>query len=320
MLTVLKPGMLTSVQDQGRFGFQKFGVPAAGAMDQDSLALANLLAGNDPGEACLEITALGPSLRFETPAVFALTGGDFGPALNGAPIENCRAYSAPKGATLTLGAAKSGFRCYLAVNGGFALPAVMGSRSTYLKGGFGGLEGRALKAGDCLPLNGPQFWLPNMENRLLNPPPLPQKEQTLRVVAGPQDDCFSARGMETLLSSVYTISPNSDRMGYRLEGPAIQRAEGFDGNILSDGMAMGCIQVPDGQPLVMMADRQTAGGYGKIAAVISCDLPLLAQCRPGDTLRFSLVSMEEAQRLLCQRHRRLKALDDEANRPQGLWD
>ncbi len=320
MLTVLKPGILTSIQDKGRFGLQKFGVPAAGAMDPEALALANLLAGNDPGEACLEIAALGPALRFETPAAFALAGGDFSPTLDGAPIANYRAYSAPKGATLTLGAAKSGFRCYLAVNGGFDLPFVMGSRSTYLKGGFGGLEGRALQAGDRLPLSCPQFWLTNLENRSISPPPLPQKEQTLRVVAGPQDDCFTARGMETLLSSVYTVSPNSDRMGYRLEGPGIQRAEGFDGNILSDGMAMGCIQVPDGQPLIMMADRQTAGGYGKIAAVASCDLPLLAQCRPGDTICFSLISLKEAQRLLRERERRLKALADSLNRPEGLWD
>lgn len=320
MLTVLQPGLLTTIQDRGRYGWQKFGVPAAGAMDQDALACANLLAGNDPAEACLEITALGPTLRFETPAAFALAGGDFHPLLDGVPIRAYRAYSAPKGAVLTLGAAAAGFRCYLAVNGGFALPAVMGSLSTYAKGGFGGLDGRPLQKGDTLPLRGPQFWLANMENRQMEPLPLPQKEQPIRVVEGPQRDCFSRRGMETLLSSVYTIGPSSDRMGYRLEGPAVQRAEGFDGNILSDGVAMGCIQVPDGQPLIMMADRQTTGGYGKIAAAISCDLPLLAQCRPGDTLRFRLVELAEAQRLLCRRRRRLAALKEELNRPEGLWD
>lgn len=319
MLTVLKPGMLTAVQDQGRFGFQKFGVPAAGAMDQRALAWANLLAGNDLGEACLEITALGPSLRFETPAAFALTGGDFSARLDGAPLLPYRAYSAPKGALLELGAAKTGFRGYLAVNGGFDLPLVMGSRSTYLKGGFGGLEGRALKAGDRLPLRGPQFWLPNLDRRAADPPPPPQPEQAVRIVAGPQNDCFTDQGMETLLASVYTIGSSSDRMGYRLEGPAIQRAPGFDGNILSDGVAMGSIQVPDGQPLVMMADRQTAGGYGKIAAVCSCDLPLLAQLRPGDALRFPLISIAEAQELLRADRRRTAALADELNRPEGLW-
>lgn len=320
MLTVLQPGLLTTVQDRGRYGWQKFGVPVAGAMDQDSLACANLLAGNDPGEGCLEITALGPTLRFETPAAFALAGGDFSPTLDGMPLETYRAYSAPKGAVLALGAAKTGFRCYLAVNGGFTLPPVMGSLSTYQKGGFGGLEGRALKKGDVLPLRCPQFWLTNLENRKTDPLPLPQKGQSIRVVTGPQQDCFSEKGMDTFLSSVYTLGQNCDRMGYRLEGPPIQRAEGFDGNILSDGVAMGCIQVPDGQPLIMMADRQTTGGYGKIAAAITRDLPLLAQCKPGDTICFQRVELSEAHRLLWQRQRWLKGLADSLNRPEELWD
>lgn len=318
MIEIISPGLLTTVQDSGRQGWQKYGVPVAGAMDGDSLAAANLLAGNDAGEACLEITALGPTLRFCTPVVFALCGGVFSAALNGAPIEMGRAYSAPKDAVLQVGAASQGFRCYLAVNGGFDLPRVMGSRSTYLKGGFGGLEGRALKQGDRLPLREPQFWLPAMEARRWAAPAL-GGHPTIRVLPGPQDDCFTQRGMGTLLSADYVIEPDSDRMGYRLQGPAIQRAPGFDGNILSDGVAMGSIQVPDGKPLIMMADRQTTGGYGKIATVITCDLPLLAQCRPGDAIRFACVTMEEAQSLLRARRRAFHALEETLNRPEDLW-
>lgn len=318
MIEVINPGLLTTVQDEGRRGWQKYGVPVAGAMDGDSLAAANLLAGNAPGEACLEITALGPTLRFCTPVAFALCGGAFPATLDGTPLEMCRAYSAPKGAVLQIGAATAGFRCYLAVNGGFALAQVMGSRSTYLKGGFGGFEGRALKQGDRLPLREPQFWLPAMDSRRCAPTP-PAAEPVLRVIPGPQDGCFTPRGLRALLSSKYSIEQNSDRMGYRLQGPAIQRAPGFDGNILSDGVAMGSIQVPDEKPLIMMADRQTTGGYGKIATVISCDLPVLAQCRPGDAIRFAAVTMEEAQALYRARARARRALEDALNRPEGLW-
>lgn len=318
MIEIINPGLLTTVQDKGRRGWQKYGVPVAGAMDGDSLITANLLVGNAPGEAGLEITALGPTLRFCTPVAFALCGGVFSATLDGAALEMGRAYSAPKGSVLQIGAATAGFRCYLAVNGSFDLPLVMGSRSTYLKGGFGGYEGRALKQGDRLPLREPQFWLPNMEGRRCSPMP-PSPSPLLRVLPGPQDDCFTQQGLRTLLSSEYMIGQDSDRMGYRLQGPSIQRAMGFDGNILSDGVAMGSIQVPDGKPLVMMADRQTTGGYGKIATVISCDLPVLAQCRPGCAIRFASVTMDEAQALSRARALSLRALEDSLNRPEGLW-
>ena len=165
MITVLQPGLLTTLQDEGRLGYQKYGVPVAGAMDSLALHTANLLAGNDMGEACLEITGLGPSLRFETPVAFALSGGEFAPTLDGKPLEMDRAYSAPKGSILQVGACKTGFRCYLAVNGGFDVPLVMNSRSTYLKGAFGGFEGRAIQKGDTLPLREPQFWLNAMDKR-----------------------------------------------------------------------------------------------------------------------------------------------------------
>ena len=318
MITLQNPGLLTTLQDAGRRGWQKYGVPVAGAMDAQSLFMANVLAGNPPELAGLEITALGPTLLFHTPVAFALCGGQFPALLNGQPIAMNRAHSAPAGSVLQIGAAQEGFRCYLALQGGFALAPVMGSLSTYLKGGFGGLDGRPLQKGDTLPLANPQFWLPNMEQRSFTPQPLP-KEPVIRLLPGPQADCFDTRGWATLLREPYTIGQSSDRMGYRLEGPAIARAPGFDGNILSDGVAMGSIQVPDGKPLIMMADRQTTGGYGKIATVITADLPLLAQCKPGDTIRFAEATLAEAHGALADQHRHLAALEQAVNQPEGLW-
>ena len=318
MIEILSPGLLTTVQDAGRYGWQKYGVPVSGAMDGWSLAVANLLAGNAPAEGALEITALGPTLRFSQPVAFALAGGDFPAQLDGCPLEMGRAYSARAGSTLQIGAARTGFRCYLAVNGGFALPSVMGSVSTYQKGGFGGCQGRPLQKGDRLPLREPQFWLNAMERRQC-PMPRWDPNPIIRVIPGPQEDCFSPRGLRTFYQGTYTIGPDSDRMGYRLRGPAIQRREGFDGNILSDGVAMGSIQVPDDTPLIMMADRQTTGGYAKIATAITQDLPALAQCRPGDTLRFAAVTMEEAQALARAHARFLRGLAHALELPEGLW-
>ena len=318
MITVLQPGLLTTLQDEGRLGYQKYGVPVAGAMDSLALHTANLLAGNDMGEACLEITGLGPTLRFETPVAFALSGGEFSPTLDGVPLEMNRAYSAPRGSVLQVGACKGGFRCYLAVNGGFDVPLVMNSRSTYLKGSFGGFEGRAIQKGDTLPLREPQFWLNAMDKRSASYP-LPEGVPVIHVIMGPQDDCFSPRGKRTFLQKEYTLGQSCDRMGYRLEGPAIERSEGFDGNILSDGVAMGSVQVPDGTPLIMMADRQTTGGYGKIATVVSFDLPVLAQCRPGDRITFAAITTEEAHQEMAKRRRALSALRDALEMPPGLW-
>lgn len=320
MMRVLAPGLLTTFQDLGRHGWQKFGVPVSGAMDQRSLIFANLLAGNPAHEAALEFTMLGPTVEFSSPAVFALCGGEFQPTLNGKSLEMGRAYIAPKGAVLTIGPARAGCRGYLAVNGGFTLTPVMGSRSTYLKGGFGGWQGRALQKGDELPLRGSVCYLNAMDRRFIPQQPC-CSSPTLRVILGPQDDAFSAQGIKTFLSSPYRIDPKSDRMGYRLLGAPIARAPGVtDGNILSDGVAMGSIQVPDALPLMMMADRQTTGGYTKIATVITCDLPLAAQCRPGDTLRFEAVSMEEAQRLFRRQQREFRALAQALDQPDGLWD
>ena len=310
-MEVLAKGMLTTVQDAGRTGWQQYGVPVCGAMDGLSMELANLLVGNEPGAAVLEITGLGPTLKFHRDTYFALCGADFGGRLDRTPVETGRAYFAPAGSVLTLGAARKGFRGCIAFAGGMDLPPVMGSRSTYLKGGFGGFKGRALEKGDHLPL-APCPWLPNLENRVLDP--MWHQELTsqrpIRVVLGPQTDAFSQAGIETFLNTEYTVTSESDRMGFRLEGDSlIEYAPGRDGNIISDGIAMGAIQIPSGKPIVMMADRQTTGGYAKIANVIACDLPRFAQLKAGDKLRFAAVTPAQARQALLRRRSALADLE-----------
>lgn len=307
MLEIISAGMLTTVQDGGRHGFQKFGVPVSGAMDLHALATANILVGNEQTEAALEMTLVGCTVKLTQSAVFAVYGGDFDLNLCGTPIEMGRAYRASAGDILTVGGAKSGCRAYLAVQGGFELEPVLQSCSTYLKGSFGGYCGRALKSGDCLNLRGASASIPNLARRFSPVWKLPAMKN-LRVVLGPQSDLFSESGIATFLSESYKISPASDRMGYRLDGRAIEFAQGQDGNIVSDGVTMGSIQVTSGQPLIMMADRQTTGGYAKIATVISADLPICAQCKPGDTVKFESVTIEQAQALLRRRNRELEEL------------
>lgn len=309
---------MTTVQDGGRLGWQRFGVPVCGAMDPGALAAANILVGNEETEAALELTGAGCTVRFESPNIFALTGADFSPLLGKTPLETGRAYLAKKGDILQLGFAKNGFRGILAVAGGFDLPAVMGSRSTYVKGGFGGLGGRPLRDGDTLAFRDAQLWLPNLANRRAALP-CPPPDAPIRVVLGPQQDSFSARGVKTFLSGRYTVTAKSDRMGYRLEGPAIEYAPGRDGNIISDGIVMGAVQVPSGQPIVMMADRQTTGGYAKIAVVITPDLGRVAQAAAGHKLRFAAVTQAEAEALCAQWRAGLRSLRAELDDQEFPW-
>lgn len=309
MLTVLKAGALTTLQDGGRYGWQRFGVPVCGAMDTLALSVCNLLCGNDEGEAALEITGGGCKLRFESYNVFALAGADCGATLSGAPIEPNRAYCAKKGDELALGFPKSGFRAYLAVAGGFDAPVVMGSRSTCRKAGFGGFhDGDAVQTGDTLPFRAPELTLRGMADRVAPRALCDRTPHSVRLVLGPQDDHFTAHGVRTLFACTYRLTPDSDRMGYRLSGPAVEYAEGRDGNILSDGVAQGAVQIAGGKPIIMMADRQTTGGYAKIATVASVDLPLLAQMVGGAELRFSEISVEDAQALLLAQRRALRRL------------
>ena len=306
-IEVLHPGLLTTVQDLGRTGYQRFGVSVSGAVDPRSAAVANILAGNPDGEAVLECTVLGPQLRFDAPAVIAVTGADLGPTLDGVPVENYRALRVQAGQTLRFTGPKCGCRAYLAVSGGLDVPEVMGSRSTYMKAKIGGWHGRKLEKGDVLPLRAPGTEPKALENRALAPEFRGRSEYTLRVVMGPQDDAFTPGGVSAFLSGVFTVTPEFDRMGCRMEGPEIEHNGSAD--ILSDGIAFGAVQVPDsGQPIVMLADRQTTGGYTKIANVISADFRLLGQLKSGDRVRFEKVSLAAAQEALLAQRASLRLL------------
>lgn len=293
MISVLKPGVLTTVQDLGRTGFRAFGMPTAGAMDVRSHSIANVLAGNSPEAATLEMTLLGGTFRFERPAYVALAGAEMRPKLDGMAVTTWSAFPVEAGSALTLGSATDGCRTYLAVNGGIDVPVVLGSRSTYVRAALGGFGGRALAAGDSVPIRSrPKSPL---RARMLPPGLVPPRRQELRLRAllGPQDERFTSEGMATFLGSAYTVTNRNDRMGYTLEGPAIRHADGPD--IVSDGLLPGAVQVPgSGMPIVLMADCQTTGGYAKIAAVIRPDLAELAQARRGDTVRFIRCTMDEA--------------------------
>lgn len=297
LLQVLEPGMLTTVQDLGRPGLARFGVPPGGALDRGALILGNRLLGNDPGAAGLEITLLGPRIRFSAAGAIAITGGDLGAKLNGMPVPRWAPVAVEAGDELAFNPASAGTgaRAYLLVAGGLALPVVMGSRSTELIGAFGGLDGRALRAGDTLPTGEVTLNLSRvLRRRLVQPPPVADARLHVRVVLGPQLDRFSVPGIEAFLGPHYTVSAKSNRQGMRLVGSPIEHSNGAD--IISEGIAHGAVQVPgDGQPIVLLGGRQTVGGYVKIATVIGADLDGLGQLRPGDELRFRMQAVEEAR-------------------------
>ncbi len=293
-LRVISPGLLTTVQDMGRSGSQASGMTESGAMDRLSLGQANLLAGNAENAAALEMNYLGGKYRIEGNGRIALAGADMMPRLNGKPVKNNVPLDVQDGDVLELGPAVRGVRCYLAVAGGIDVPVVLGSRSTNLKAGIGGFEGRKLKAGDRLKacVSGAGGSEPGQEQPgvldILSSRTDADGITEIRVIFGPQDFMFSPEAKETFTQSVYTVTNSSDRMGYRLDGPAVQAENGTD--IISDGICFGSVQIPgSGQPIIMMADHQTSGGYAKIATVISSDLPLLAQLGPGSRIRFAEV-------------------------------
>ena len=298
-LRVMAPGLMTTVQDEGRTGFQSLGVPVSGALDRVSLAAANLLVGNPPGAAALEIAYQGPTLAVEAGSVRLGVAGAQAPidvvSENGrtARVPPWQSFRLLRGEQVRIGALTGSAVAYLAVEGGFDLPPVLGSRSTLVRARIGGIEGRALQADDRLALlqsDAPEREEVQLDGIDLTPPP------RFRVVLGPQDDYFTREAIATLLEATYTVTPASDRMGMRLEGPTLAHAKGF--NIVSDGIAPGSIQVPgNGLPIVLLADRQTTGGYPKIATVISADLPALGRLAPGAKIAFAAVSVEEAQAL-----------------------
>ena len=303
-LVIERPGLFSSLQDFGRFGYQRFGISASGAMDSLSLQLANRLVGNPRDMAAIELTMLGLSATVEEgPARLALAGTDMPLSINGRPAEGWRAHALAPGDRIEIGAARTGMRAYLAIAGGFAVAPSLGSLSTHSRSAIGGFEGRALRAGDRLPLQE----APAAPLLTLAPEDRPAETGPIRVVPGPQDDHFTPAGLATFLSSGYRVTEKADRMGAQLDGPAIEHADGF--NIVSDGIMNGSIQVPgNGRPLVLLADRQTTGGYPKIATVIGADLWRLGQARPGDVLRFSAVTADEAEQVARAHEERLLAL------------
>ena len=308
-LEILEPGLLTTVQDLGRYGYQRYGVPVSGAMDGFALRAANLLVGDDVGAAGLEMTVLGPKIRFLTETWIAVTGADLTANLDGEPLPRWQTLPVSKGSVLSFHGARDGVRSYLAVAGGLDVPEVMGSRSTYLPGAFGGLEGRALKAGDALLTSALAPGAEMVERRLPRGAKQPAygREHDIRVVLGPQDGAFTPGGVSTFLNSSYSVSIHSDRMGYQLEGPAVEHLSGAD--IVSDGTPLGAVQVPgDGRPIILLADRGTTGGYAKIATVIAADMSEMAQTMPGDTLAFRAISIDEARALLRKQETLLDAI------------
>lgn len=298
VIEVIEPGLLTTVQDIGRYGYLRHGVPVSGAMDPVALRLTNILIGNDEGEACLEVTLSGPRLRFRSSTLIAIGGADLTPCLNDVPVSTWEVFVADQGDEVSFQGQRSGTRAYVAVAGGLDIPMVMGSKSTFMKAGIGGYEGRALKAGDMLVTRLPGAPSGTAGRRIPRSLiPDYATDSPIRVILGPQDDRFTQAGLDTFLGESFTVSAQSDRMGYRLQGPKIEHRDGPD--IISDGIPFGGVQVSgDGQPIILLADRGTSGGYTKPATVISSDIGKVAQRMPGDEIRFQAVTLAEAHEAL----------------------
>jgi biotin-dependent carboxylase-like uncharacterized protein len=302
-LLIHDAGPLTTVQDLGRPGYLRVGIPASGPMDRHAFVLGNRLVGNSDGAAGLECTLIGPRVEFTDERTVAVTGADMPVALNGGEAPRWRAFTVKAGDVLKLGAAKTGVRAYLALSGGIATALALGSRATYVRGQLGGLDGRALRKGDRLPLGASSRTGPAAvrAERI----PAYASEPEIRVVLGPQDDRFTTRGIAAFLEGPYEMLPQSDRMGARLRGPFIEHACGHD--IVSDGIPLGGIQVVgDGQPIVLLVDRQSTGGYTKIATVCSFDVGRVGQVKPGQRLRFRQVTVGESHAALRAREAELQ--------------
>ena len=303
MIRFSDPGPQTTVQDLGRPGHLREGIPPSGPMDVRAFVVANRLVGNPDGAAGLECTVLGPRFTVERACAVAVTGAEAPVTVNDAPAAPWTTLVLKPGDAVRVGAAKAGVRIYVAFSGGLDVPAVLGSRATYLRGRLGGVEGRALKRGDALALL-PAAGAPLARRRPAEPMPTFEPEPEIRVVLGPQADRFTDEGLQALLSSPYEMLPQSDRMGARLTGPRIAHRSGHD--IISDGIALGAIQVPgDGMPIVLLVDRQSTGGYTKVATVGSFDIGRIGQVKPGQRVRFRAVEIDEAHRLRQQFERSL---------------
>jgi antagonist of KipI len=322
MLEIVEATGLLTLQDQGRLGWRRYGVPASGPMDPFAFAAANMLAGNAPEAAELEIGGGEIALRAASECVIAMAGTGYKLRVNTWEYPLWGSYFVRGGWTLRLERAGFGMRAYLALAGGIEAALVLGSRSTYLRGRFGGLEGRRLEAGDVLKGAMPGYGLIESAGRTLAPEaqPVYAANPTVEITPGPQQAAFTDEGLNTLLSNAYRVGLASDRMGYRLEGPTLKHRRSAD--LTSEGMAVGSIQVPaDGAPIVMMSDCATTGGYPKIGCVIRADLPLLAQCTPGkDQVEFRETTVEAAQEKYRAAVKRIKSgirQNDEGAEPIG---
>ena len=322
-IQVIKPGLLSTVQDAGRHGLRHLGVVSGGAMDVVALEVANALVGNRAGEAALEMTILGPELVFESEVLVALCGARFEAFADGEPLPWNRPVLLEKAARLRIRQGTAGSRAYLAVAGGIGTAPVLGSRSTYLPARYGGLEGRALRAGDVLPLSGDVAKISvqryqGLKNRReahglrtvgwsVPALTLPEREPiVVHAMQGRHHDLFDAAAQRAFFEATWRVSPDSNRMGFRLGGPVLARAEA--GEILSEPACLGTVQVPaNGTPIALMADHQTTGGYPKIAEIAAADVPRLAQLAPGGTVQFARCTLEQAQELRRVLRQRLQS-------------
>ena len=296
---VLSPGIMSTVQDLGRFGCARYGVAASGALDGFAVRVGNLLVGNAENAAVVETTLMGLRIKAVRDAVVAVTGGDLQARKGSEPLVLWRSHVVREGETISFSGPASGLRSYLAVSGGIHATMVMGSRSTNLASGFGGFQGRPLRTGDILAAE-PVKDAVRFADRCFMPEAIPgySLPWRLRIVWGPQDDHFSEEGRQTFVTAAFMVSPDSDRTGIRLKGPVVSRMPGMEESIISEGILSGAIQVPgDGQPIIILGET-ASGGYRKIATVISADLPLLGQITPGDEVVFEAVSMDEAVQAL----------------------
>jgi biotin-dependent carboxylase-like uncharacterized protein len=301
---IIHPGVHTTVQDSGRFGLMKYGIPLSGAMDQYSYRIGNLLVSNPEDAASFEITVQGLVLEALIPATVAITGADLSPCHGDAPAPQWISFTMEKGETLNFKRRRKGLRAYLAVRGGIDVPVILGSKSTFIRGKIG----RPLTEGDIIEIG--EFQAISQ----LNKGSLPENSipdfgpgGTIRVLMGPQENYYTARGIETFLSSFYTITTQADRMAYRIKGPPIEIVKGP--GIISDPIPRGSIQVPgDGQPIILLRDAQVTGGYGKIATVAKADMDRLGQMMPGDRIRFQKISRAEALDLLIEKKNRFEAI------------
>lgn len=313
-LRVARPGLQTTVQDLGRWGYQARGVPVAGPMDAWSHRVANALVGNPPDRATLEVTLVGPELVFDDKRMVAVAGAEFEATLDGQPVPMHAAFVASPGSRLAFGRRQKGARAYIAIEGGIEVAPVLGSRATNVAIGMGGLGGRPLRAGDALPLGRSTAPMRNVSSegrtatRLPSLGPLSDGYARVRVLSGPQQDYFTDHAIATLQAAPYIVGQRSSRMGFRLEGARLAHNRGAD--IISDATPMGAIQVPaSGLPLLLMADRPTTGGYPKIGVVITADLGLAGQLGPGDAISFAVCTPQEAMTALIAQERALMAIE-----------